>query len=127
MKYVVITISVKINAIRLFGHIMQPEYVAADKNVRGTLKIPAMDKVRLEVWDTSRNSEKLRPKANKPPIHNVKNEYRKGGSSVTRNNLSEVLRLSPGNKREDRLHVAVCYVGTMIFLVLKSFLELYNP
>lgn len=126
MKCVVITIFVQINAIGLFDHIMQPHYVAADKNLRGTLMIPAMDNVRLEVRDTSRNSEKLRPKANKPPIHNVNNEYRKGGSSVTRNNLSEVLSLSPGNKRDDRLHVSVCYAGTMIFLVLKSFLELYK-
>lgn len=59
-----------------------------------------MDKVRLEVRETSRNSEKLNPKASKPPMLRVKNECRKGESSVTRNNLSEVLRLSPENKTE---------------------------
>lgn len=33
-----------------------------------------MDKVRLEVRETSRNSEKLNPKASKPPMLRVKNE-----------------------------------------------------
>lgn len=59
-----------------------------------------MDKVRLDVRETSRNSEKLNPKASKPPIHKLNNECRKGESSVCRNNLSEVLRLRPVNKTE---------------------------
>lgn len=63
-----------------------------------------MDKVRLEVRETSRNSEKVKPKASKPPILSMKNECRKGESSVTRNNLSEVLRLSPGNKTERTIY-----------------------
>lgn len=62
-----------------------------------TLKIPAMDKVRLDVLETNRNSEKLKPNASRPPLHRVKMEWRNGESSVTRNNLSDVLRLSPGN------------------------------
>lgn len=59
-----------------------------------------MDKVRLEVRETSRNSEKPKPKASEPPILSVRSEYRRGESSVIRNNLSEVLRLSPGNTKE---------------------------
>lgn len=60
-----------------------------------------MDKVRLEVRDTSRNSEKLRPKANKPPTLRTRKECSSGASSVTRNSLSEVLRLRPGGGREE--------------------------
>lgn len=60
-----------------------------------TLKIPAMDSVRLEVLDTSRNSEKLRPKASRPPKLRMRKEWRGGASAVTRNSLSEVLRLRP--------------------------------
>lgn len=71
---------------------------------KGTLKIPDMDKVRLEVRETSRNSEKPKPKASKPPILSVKSEYRRGESSFTRNNFAEVLRLSPGNKTQRRLY-----------------------
>lgn len=63
-----------------------------------------MDKVRLEVRETSRNSEKDKPKASKPPIASTKNEWRKGESSVARNNLSEVLRLSPENKTERTIY-----------------------
>lgn len=33
-----------------------------------------MDNVRLEVRETSRNSEKPRPKARVPPMHRVKRE-----------------------------------------------------
>lgn len=66
------------------------------------MKIPAMDKVRLEVRDTSRNSEKLRPKASKPPTLRTRKECSSGASSVTRNSLSEVLRLRPGGGREER-------------------------
>lgn len=61
----------------------------------GTLKIPAMESVRLEVRDTSRNSEKLRPKASRPPKLRMRKEWRGGASSVTRNSLLEVLRLRP--------------------------------
>lgn len=67
-----------------------------------TLKIPAMDKVRLEVRDTRRNSEKLRPKASKPPTLRTRKECSSGASSVTRNSLSEVLRLRPGGGTEER-------------------------
>lgn len=63
-----------------------------------------MDNVRLEVRETSRNSEKPKPKASKPPILSVKTEYRRGESSVTRNNFSEVPRLNPGNKIESRIY-----------------------
>lgn len=59
-----------------------------------------MDNVRLEVRETSRNSEKPKPKASNPPALSVLTEYRTGKSSVPRNNFSEVLRLSPGNKTE---------------------------
>lgn len=69
-----------------------------DKNV--TLKIPAMDKVRLDVQDTSRNSEKLSPNASRPPLHRVKSEYRKGESSVSRNRRSEELRLRPAHRTQ---------------------------
>lgn len=51
-----------------------------------------MDKVRLEVLETSRNSENPRPKASKPPTVSVKREYRRGRSSVTRNSFSDMLR-----------------------------------
>lgn len=67
--------------------------------LQNTLKIPAMDKVRLEVRETSRNSENPSPKARQPPILSVKTVYRRGESSVTRNNLSEVLRLSAGDRQ----------------------------
>lgn len=60
--------------------------------------MPAMDKVRLDVQETSKNSEKLRPNASRPPLHRVRSECRNGESSVSRNNLSDVLRLSPGNR-----------------------------
>lgn len=66
----------------------------------GTLKIPAMDSVRLEVRDTSRNSEKLKPKASRPPKLRMRKEWRGGASSVTRNSLSEVLRLRPAGERQ---------------------------
>lgn len=59
-----------------------------------------MDKVRLEVRETNRNSEKPKPKASEPPILSVRSEYRRGESSVTRNNFSEVLMLNPG--KQDR-------------------------
>ena len=59
-----------------------------------------MDKVRLEVRETSRNSEKPKPKASEPPILSKRSEYRRGESSVTRNNFSEVLRLNPGDKTD---------------------------
>lgn len=75
-----------------------------DRELKGTLKIPAMDKVRLEVRETSRNSEKDKPKASKPPIPSMKIEWRKGESSVARNNLSEVLRLSPESKTERTIY-----------------------
>lgn len=68
------------------------------------MKIPAMDKVRLEVRETSRNSEKVKPKASKPPIVSTKKEWRKDESSVARNNLSEVLRLSPVNNTERTIY-----------------------
>lgn len=70
-----------------------------------------MDKVRLEVRETSRNSEKPKPKASKPPILSVKSEYRRGESSVTRNNFSEVLRLRAGNKTESRIYNDVSMGG----------------
>lgn len=60
--------------------------------------MPAMDNVRLDVQETSRNSEKLRPKASRPPLHRVTSECRKGESSVSRNNLSEVPRLRPAHR-----------------------------
>lgn len=63
-----------------------------------------MDKVRLDVRETSRNSEKPKPKASTPPMLSVKSEYRRGESSVTRNNFSEVPRLSPGNKTQRRIY-----------------------
>lgn len=56
-----------------------------------------MDKVRLEVRETSRNSEKPKPKASEPPILSVRIEYRRGESSVTLNNFSDIPRLSPGH------------------------------
>lgn len=56
-----------------------------------------MDKVRLDVQETSRNSEKLRPNASRPPLPRARSECRKGESSVSRNSLSEVLRLSPAD------------------------------
>lgn len=59
------------------------------------MKIPAMDSVRLEVRDTSRNSEKLRPKASRPPKPRMRKEWRGGASSVTRKSFSEVPRLRP--------------------------------
>lgn len=63
-----------------------------------TLKIPAMDSVRLEVRDTSRNSEKLRPKASRPPKLRMRKEWRGGASSVARNSFSVVLRLRPAGE-----------------------------
>lgn len=63
-----------------------------------------MDKVRLEVLETKRNSEKPRPKARIPPILSVKREYNRVESSDTRNNFSDVLRLSPeGKHRGERM------------------------
>lgn len=77
-----------------------------------------MDKVRLEVRETSRNSEKPKPKASKPPMLNVKRQYRRGESSVTRNNFSEVLRLSPAGTEErirtDFLGVAALQVDRQL-------------
>ncbi|TNN42453.1 hypothetical protein EYF80_047387 [Liparis tanakae] len=73
-------------------------YLARSFNV--TLKIPAMESVRLEVRDTSRNSEKQRPKASRPPAVSVSSVYRTGESSVARNSFSELLRLSPGNETD---------------------------
>lgn len=55
-----------------------------------------MDRVRLDVRETSRNSEKPKPKARTPPMLSVKTEYRRGVSSVTRNSFSEELSLRPG-------------------------------
>lgn len=69
----------------------------------GTLKIPAMDSVRLEVRDTSRNSEKLRPKASSPPKLRMRTEWSGGASSVTRNSLLELLRLRPVGARHQCL------------------------
>lgn len=79
-------------------NILQPQWNTSTFNEKVTLKIPAIDKVRLDVQETRRNSEKLRPKASRPPLQRQKSECRNGESSVTRNNLSEVLRLSPGNR-----------------------------
>lgn len=77
-----------------------------------------MDKVRLEVRETSRNSEKPKPKASKPPMLNVKRQYRRDESSVTRNNFSEVLRLSPAGTEErirtDFLGVAALQVDRQL-------------
>lgn len=56
-----------------------------------------MDNVRLEVRETSRNSEKPRPKARIPPKLNKKTKCKRVNGSVSRNNLSEVLRLNPTN------------------------------
>lgn len=62
-----------------------------------------MDNVRLEVLETSRNSEKPKPKASKPPMLSLKSEERKGESSVTLNNFSDILRLSPEDtEREEK-------------------------
>lgn len=58
-----------------------------------------MDKVRLEVRETSRNSENPKPKASKPPILSVNSKYRRGESSVTLNNFSDILRLSPEDRQ----------------------------
>lgn len=79
-------------------NILQPQWNTSTFNEKVTLKIPAIDKVRLDVQETRRNSEKLRPKASRPPLQRQKSECRNGESSVSRNNLSEVLRLSPGNR-----------------------------
>lgn len=57
-----------------------------------------MDRVRLDVQETSRNSEKLRPKASRPPLPRVRSACRTGESSVSRNSLSDVLRLSPADR-----------------------------
>lgn len=65
------------------------------------MKIPAMDSVRLDVRDTSRNSEKLRPKASRPPKLRMRKEWRGGASSVARNSFSVVLRLRPAGAEED--------------------------
>lgn len=83
-----------------------------------TLKIPAMDKVRLEVQETSRNSEKLKPKASRPPQHRVNRERRNGESSVTRNNLSEVLRLRPGKTTAERFRTTWIQTSLVLATVL---------
>lgn len=57
-----------------------------------------MDSVRLEVRDTRRNSEKLRPKASRPPKLRMRKEWRGGASSVARNSFSVVLRLRPAGE-----------------------------
>lgn len=57
-----------------------------------------MDKVRLEVRATSRNSEKPKPKASTPPMLSKKSEWRRGEGPDARNNFSEVLRLNAGDR-----------------------------
>lgn len=54
-----------------FWNILQELYLKSIKFLEVTLKIPAMDKVKLDVQETSRNSEKLRPNASRPPLHRV--------------------------------------------------------
>lgn len=44
------------------------------KETKHTLKIPAIDRVRLEVLETSKNSEKPNPKANRPPMLRAQRE-----------------------------------------------------
>ena len=60
------------------------------------MKMPAMERVRLEVRDTRRNSEKPRPKASAPPRLSVSREYSRGCRCSTRNSLSDALTPRPG-------------------------------
>lgn len=65
------------------------------KDHRLALNIPAMERVRLDVRETSRNSENPSPNARAPPRDRVDREYNRGASSLTRNSFSEVHRLNP--------------------------------
>jgi len=73
-----------------------------------------MESVRLEVRDTSRNSEKQRPKASSPPAVSVSSVYRTGESSVARNSFSELLRLSPGNETDIHHDVSLGWLNMSI-------------
>lgn len=68
-----------------------------------------MDKVRLEVRETSMNSEKPKPKASKPPILSARSKCRKGESSVALNSFSDIPMLSPDEThREERSRSQMC-------------------
>lgn len=60
-----------------------------------TLKMPAMERVRLEVLETRRNSEKPKPKARIPPRKRLPSTRRSGPVSWKRKIFSDVDKWRP--------------------------------
>lgn len=65
-----------------------------------TLKMPAMESVRLDVLDTKRNSEKPKPKARIPPRRRLPSTRRSSPVSWKRKIFSEVDKWRPKSNRE---------------------------
>lgn len=78
-----------------------------------TLKMPAMERVRLEVLETRRNSEKPKPKARIPPRKRLPSTRRSSPVSWKRKIFSDVDKWRPGSngRREREAMSWVCLPG----------------
>ena len=78
-----------------------------------TLKMPAMERVRLEVLETRRNSEKPKPKARIPPRKRLPSTRRSSPVSWKRKIFSDVDKWRPGSNggRERGATSWVCLPG----------------
>lgn len=77
-----------------------------------TLKMPAMERVRLEVLETRRNSEKPKPKARIPPRKRLPSTRSSSPVSWKRKIFSDVDRWRPGSTG-GRQREAVSWVGLL--------------
>ncbi|KAK4812828.1 hypothetical protein QYF61_022052 [Mycteria americana] len=81
---------------------------------RLTLKMPAMERVRLDVLETKRNSEKPRPKARIPPKNSFPTRENSIPASWKRKSFSDMDKGRPRNKRQStiRNQITHFYIAT---------------